>query len=667
MFEKDYKAQMDAVAPDKELRENILERLNSAAVPKATAIEKKEKMLRSRSLWRAGFAVAAAFAVAASAVFISKSNKAVASPQLIAKAESYNEIYKKINSLTVKQNSFLNFARKGNDLETIEEYEAADGSAKPGTAASTNTTSSTASKSEDDYSKTNTQVDGVDEADTIKTDGKYIYTLKDNAIKIIRANAGATELISEIKLSSSGYCNNFYLSGNRITAIIQSAADTEAGTTVQGRVKRDCNNTAACFYDISEPAEPKLSGTAMQSGELSDSRIIGDRLYLVTSYTPYGDIEKSKPESFVPSVSCNGKGNTVPAESVCIYTAEKYTPVYTTACIYSTENGEMLDTQSLLGGSGSVYCNTNTLITAISDYTDAASKTVVSYFSIDKNSIKLKGNATINGTLLNQFSMDEQNGYFRFVTTTDTSSEEVFENGDIAYTKILNSTDVSLIILDSSLQPVSSLNNLAAGERVYSVRFMGDIVYFVTFRETDPLFSVDISEPKNPKVLGALKIPGFSSYLFPYGSGKLLGLGMDADEATGRTECLKLSMFDISDPDNVTENDKYLIKNSHYSPALYNHKASLVDADKNLIGFEAVFEDAGSNTLEKYSYELFRYENGTFLSIASIKLRSTECSIYSNLGSRGLFIGDIFYLVTPQRIASYSLRDGFALISELTL
>ena len=114
---------------------------------------------------------------------------------------------------------------------------------------------------------------------------------------------------------------------------------------------------------------------------------------------------------------------------------------------------------------------------------------------------------------------------------------------------------------------------------------MGDIAYFVTFRQTDPLFSADLSDPYNPKIIGELKIPGFSEFLFPYGEGKLLGLGNDADENSGRVKGLKLSFFDINDPSNVTELNKTVLNRLNYSPALSNHKAALISVKKNLIGF----------------------------------------------------------------------------------
>lgn len=658
MFEKDYNTEMEKISPSNECKEKILQKLNLTPPTESTLIEKKEKMLRSRNAWRIGFAVTAALAIAASAVFIPlfRSKKVSSLSEPIIKAKSYNEIYKKINNI-ISEKSNTSFWRTTNDEKTSE-YVLYD---------DTGTDQETVGTGTEDFSETNIQVEGVEEADVVKTDGKYLYVLADNKIQIISAVSGITEKISEIDpdISVTSQCNDFYLVDGKITAIINCLSANDYGSNTESVDRNRSSNTSiAVFFDVSDPASPKELGKTIQSGELIDSRMIGNRLYLITNHTVNGSVEKNKPESYVPHIGCNGTGNAVPADSICIRTADEYEPIYTVIGIYNTENGELLDTQSLLGGSSDIYCNENTLITAISDYTNNYSSTIVSYFSFAKDTVDFEASTAIKGTLLNQFSMDERNGYFRFVTTVNdgTTKESETADGLTLYEHTLEKS-VSLTILDRSLKTVSALNNLANDERVYSVRFMGDIVYFVTFRETDPLFSVDLSDPENPTVLGILKIPGFSNYLFPYGNGKLLGIGMEvaADEGTELTECLKLSMFDISDPANVTENDKYLLENSQYSPALYNHKASLVSPDKNLIGFEARnYNDVNTGC----SYELFRYENSTFTSLASFELTAKECFCYT--GVRGLFIEDIFYLVTSERILSYSL-DNFTLLSELKL
>ena len=184
------------------------------------------------------------------------------------------------------------------------------------------------------------------------------------------------------------------------------------------------------------------------------------------------------------------------------------------------------------------------------------------------------------------------------------------------------------------------------------MRFMGDAAYFVTFRQVDPLFSADVSDPYNPKIIGSLKIPGFSNYLFPYGD-KLLGIGRNADERTGRAEGMKLSMFDISDPANVTEGSKTDVPASN-SEALYNHKATIADFGKNIIGFPT-FGDTGLN------YFVYSYEDGKFVQ----KLKAW-LDITRNQECRGLYIGKVFYIASYYELQYYNL-DTFEPLGTLRL
>ena len=184
---------------------------------------------------------------------------------------------------------------------------------------------------------------------------------------------------------------------------------------------------------------------------------------------------------------------------------------------------------------------------------------------------------------------------------------------------------------------------------------MGDIAYFVTFRQTDPLFSADLSDPKSPKILGELKIPGFSEYMYPYGDGLLLGFGMDADENTGRTTYLKLSMFDITDPANVTEDDKTVIDGYSYSPALSNHKAMLVSHGKNLIGFPTCNTTYNATENSKYKYMIYEYVGDEFAqkAVLSIPWNSKEDFYYDSI--RGMFIEDNFYVISAQSLQVFDI------------
>ena len=214
---------------------------------------------------------------------------------------------------------------------------------------------------------------------------------------------------------------------------------------------------------------------------------------------------------------------------------------------------------------------------------------------------------------------------------------------------VANKQTNSLYVLNSRLETVGKLEDIAPDERVYSVRFNGDIGYFVTFRQVDPLFSVDLSNPANPKILSALKIPGFSEYLHPFGEGLLLGIGMEADFETGRTLGAKLSMFDVSDPKAVYEKTKHLAPcEQTYIGAENGHKTVMVDEAKNILAFSGVDYDTVS-TKSYYSYYVYGYSSGEFVQKAVLEGTGPD--------TRGLYIGDIFYVCSNEKITAYNINN----------
>ena len=210
-----------------------------------------------------------------------------------------------------------------------------------------------------------------------------------------------------------------------------------------------------------------------------------------------------------------------------------------------------------------------------------------------------------------------------------------------------------LYILDENLEITGRLGGLAEGEQLYSARFLGDTAYFVTFRQTDPLFAADMSDPEKPRLLSELKVSGFSEYLHFYSGSLLFGLGCEADEETGEQQGLKLSMFDLSDSSALLEEARLVLSNYTYSPALYDHKSLLIDPEQNLIGFEAQGIIDGSFG---QAYLLFSYENGEFVQRLEI-VKNRDAGVYDSC--RGTFIGDRFYLLIQDgRVQEYSLETG---------
>ena len=202
--------------------------------------------------------------------------------------------------------------------------------------------------------------------------------------------------------------------------------------------------------------------------------------------------------------------------------------------------------------------------------------TYIYKFKLDEAKIAYENVGSVPGEILNQFSMDEKDGYLRIATTNNKN--------------LSNDTNANnLYILDRDLQIVGKIENLAKGERIYSVRFIANRAYMVTFVETDPLFVIDLSDVANPEVLGELKIPGYSKYLHPYDETHIIGFGenTEVNEDGGVvTNGMKMALFDVTNPTSPQELFKEDIGDKGtYSQVLYKHKSLLFSKEKNIIAF----------------------------------------------------------------------------------
>ena len=659
-FSDRYKNQMDNIKPDGYIKEKTLRKM-------AEEVEKNEKTPPKRRV-RAYFGSAVA-ALLCGVIILSvwflngrnigsfdtnSDNNAIETVEddknlnnnAMKIAADYGDLYDKIKEFKTSQEEFIE-----NDLgETPEyavdyEYAVEDGGSLKD---ATDGLEVADNKGAQNHSDTTVQVEGVDEADIVKTDGKYIYILSytkysgEGMVKIVDVTGKKPKQLASIK-ETEIYASDMYLSGNRL--ILIGGKVDYAGDYAARDIVIPSEQCVAVIYDVSKPDSPKELIRLNQSGYYEESRLIDGKLYVISNFDINTEsVQKKDAATYVPLVNCKDYNGTVGAESVHFYDNCDY-PRYTVICGYNIKDGSLGGTQSVLGGSYTVYSSTKNIITC--GYADSEGLTQIARFSIEGGKIDFKATGSLRGSLLNQFSIDEYKEHFRFVLT-DYNTEEVFDDGsdasdknDMLYWTQEDETN-SLIILDSDLKETGKITDLAPGERVYSVRFMGDTAYFVTFRQVDPLFSADVSDPKNPKIIGSLKIPGFSNYLFPYGD-KLLGIGQNADEQTGRTGSMKLSMFDISDPANVTESFKTDVP-AEYSEALYNHKAIIVDYEKNIIGFPV-----DGNT--GFEYLVYSYEKGKFIQ----KLKA-EFDINNNQDFRGLYIGNVLYIANSYELRYYDLK-----------
>lgn len=531
-----------------------------------------------------------------------------------------------------------------------------------------------------DYSKTNTQVKDVDEADIVKTDGNYIYTLSREANKlyIVKVDGSEMSISDTISLHEQTdnnwrYEQEFFIYEDRLLLI----SSHEEHFIEQTTDSKDCYyeptyTTCVTIYDISDRNNVVEVSTLEQSGNYTNSRLVDGYLYLISSYYPT-EWRIEEPHTFCPTLKVNfGEAEVMPIDDILVY-EQPQSSSYTVITSISATDGTQFDSHKALLGSGrTLYCNQEHILLADNtnrtesldnqvtedgrNYIQNSSvrTTKLVLFDIDGGSIVQSAANEIEGSLLNQFSMDEYNGSFRIVVTRDSWRETIYTDG-IDQRELDSTSDNALYVLDGELNIIGSIEDVAQDERVYSVRFDGDIGYFVTFRQTDPLFTVNLSDPYNPYILSELKIPGFSNYLHPYGEGLLMGIGYDADEETGRTNCIKMSMFDVSDKANVTEAHTLLLEDVYWSEATSNHKAILVDVQKNLIAFPA--ED---------TYYVYSYNSEAGFKLEGTVDYSSGEKYWNYSDMRGLYIDNCFYVAAQDRITALDLTS-FEKLSTLKL
>ncbi|MCA9379468.1 beta-propeller domain-containing protein, partial [Candidatus Dojkabacteria bacterium] len=382
-----------------------------------------------------------------------------------------------------------------------------------------------------EYSTTNVQVAGVDEADIIKTDGAYIYVATNNAVFIIDAEDPSLEnYLAKIDIEDDATARGLFVQGDNLVIFADSygygvmpvlemgmgMADEEA--TISSRYQ---NLTTVLVYDTSDVREPMLVRTTEVEGNYQTSRMIDQRVYIVGNYYPnyYQNVSASEVEELIPRISDSAGNKTAGQMAQCDQVALFGNEGRNFVTVVTLDLGDesFLGSQVLVGNAQTVYMSESSLVLAATEYpsvettenwcsrmgmcptpvtSQADPQTLLFKLGISTTGVDFAASGVVPGTLLNQFSLDEHSGYLRVVTTVD--------NWGVRQDLSVN----NLYVLDGSLGQVGAVEDLAMGERVYSARFMGDRAYMVTFQTIDPLFVIDLSNPEDPKVLGELKIPG---------------------------------------------------------------------------------------------------------------------------------------------------------------
>ena len=516
-----------------------------------------------------------------------------------------------------------------------------------------------------DFSGTNIQVQGVDEADLVKTDGSYLYVISGDKLFILRAHTeGNARQLAEIKLD--GQPTEAFINGDTLV-VFGNGPEPE---TMYIRK-----------YDVSDRSKPELLQDNKCDGYYVNSRMIGDYIYVVNNAPVYRAVPSTGATSKMRSVSpgeqeakitlpriiTDGQARTIPPTEIYCFPYPDHSYRYTTILTLSAQKsyapvrsktfltgmsqhlymsrdniyltgskapdfklytGKLLDglaaavppdvaekikaernsgrdygtqlqrVEQILDDylSRADYDKALALEEKIAAYRDKwhrdmardQNKTVIYKLAIENDRVEYRTRGEVDGQVLNQFSMDEYDGRFRIATT----SRGFWFAGP-------PNPKNNVYVLDENLEITGKLLGLAPTERIYSARFMGDRAYLVTFREVDPLFVIDLKDPTAPRVLGELKIPGYSNYLHPYDENHLIGIGREVavlpqpqpDPARPmvmppptRQLGVKIALFDVSNPSAPREVAKYVVeRDDSESPALHDHRAVLFNKERNLL------------------------------------------------------------------------------------
>ena len=511
-----------------------------------------------------------------------------------------------------------------------------------------------------EYSKTNVQVEGVDELDSVKTDGRYVYVAGSTGVNIIDAYPPeelanvtfipAMDLVPGIDDNANVYVEGIFILPGRLVVITSWYEYSNYYGPVYEFVEpmsmvRGPWSTISVL-DIDQPDNPVLIWSSGVSGYPLSARMTEGTVYMVSSCWAV----TVNNDTLVPMESANGQESEIPLSAIRYDPEMQDADAFTNIIALNVSDLEDNVISIVTGYSSTFYASKSAMYLTVPKWDlrwtfvedsaetveDDTTTTTIYKISYDGLSMGATAKGTVKGTLLNQFSMDEYESNLRVATTTDWSDQRN-----------------AVYILDSDLNTVGALEDIAPGERIYSARFVGETLYLVTFRQVDPLFIIDLTLASSPKILSELTLPGFSTYLHPVSDDLLLGIGAEDGVA-------KVSLFDVSDRMNPFEVSNWTLSDYKWSSIVWDHKDVLFDSQKGLLVIPVT----------AYNYDYFSYEstsiNGAFVFDVTaedgIELRgvieSNSTAYYYGSGvRRSLYIEDCLYTIWGNTIKANLLSD----------
>lgn len=573
----------------------------------------------------------------------------------------------------------------------------ADNAGSIGIDSASSTESSSSSSNTKDYSTTNIQVENVDEADIVKTDGDYIYSIsEDNVIITDVKDPKQPKVVATIKSEDDDIPEDIILYKDKLVVI------SAKGNQTQRYYYNNRMNTVVKIYNITSREKPVLTKSYEMYEPYYTSRCIDNVLYVISSgnlrkeddeiVVGYNEdnmekemsIDKIKylkdvkttKQTLISTVDLNNETADIKLDSYLMNISNAYVSENAIYLLNQKYNNDSKIPIKLLFGFKGVF--------GLEDYYEMDSEsgyyTEIYKFDIKEN-VEYKAKTKVKGKTINQYSLDEKDNHLRIALYDNDGSR--------------------VAIFDEDLKQIGISDNVAKGEKMYSSRFIGDKVYFVTYKTIDPLFVMDLSNEAKPKVLGKLKIPGYSTYLHPYDENHIIGIGMETKEiinrnsngkvisTTAKVVGMKMALFDVSNVNSPVQISSVVIGDSRTTSAiLTNPKALLFSKEKSLIAipvnnYSQDFEVTSSNNYETMINNYTKYgkpynaegyfiyninvQDGFKLKGVITHEKTNATYYYSNSKLlRGLYIDNNLYTVSETMIKVNEL-DSLKAVGELKL
>ena len=546
-----------------------------------------------------GIAAAVAVFAFASTVVPPRGPSASAHPQGLSTFESYSQLEQYITANAKSAQQYSRWGVGFGGPMALNGLGPARCGATTATMTALATTASDASSPS--FTGTNVQVQGVDELDRVKTDGTRLFVSTTNSVSMINAYPPSSAAVASTISFQGVNIVGLEIAQNRLMVIAggQMAYPIYSVRPMMGNPAYSSSpRVELLLYDTTNLSSPKLMQNVTIPGSYVGARLADGYVYAVVQQPSYVFNGQGNATAAMPVIYKDGMERKLSPTSVYYTGNDAQISSYTIISSVSMATGKESTISALTGPSSTIYVSTSNIYVVYTNYPDLfsthgiigdvytggtvsmqdvqqAQDSTVLRAAYSGGSVNVAAAGVVPGSVLNQFSLDEYDGYFRVATGRFATVGGSPTRSDDVY------------VMDMSMKQVSALKNIAPGENIYAVRFVGETGYVVTFEQIDPLFVISFKDVGNPTVLSALKVSGYSDYLHPLPGGYLIGVGKDAVPSSMSNVAfytgLKLSLFRVFGNGTSIQVDKMLIGDRGTdSPVLTDHLAFTYDSTRNI-------------------------------------------------------------------------------------